>query len=516
MAPFQQIAARRIEKIMGNSKLITKKSGGKKILINAVDGRFMSKTYIEGGFAKALQHRGHEVKMMLCMGGLNMCTTHFTVNKPFNQWVCDNCTYFTKEFYDTVNIPYVSYKMHTPEEIEKIWEKVNKLSFEECKKYIYKDINVGFHSMASAERYYMGGDPPAEEYEAILRKELVNAIISTDFAEKIVKEEKPDILVTTHACYASWGSFADYLKKKGVTVRVWGAGYKLGTLIFDFYRFPEYFKTYFNKMRKKKYLNSEEQKELDKFFGKRMRREEGEIAQYGFSEDTDASAHFDFDKFEKTYVIFPNVPWDIAAMSDEGAFTDVNEWLTYTINIFKKQPKKQLIIKIHPSELTVMESKKTVLDFIKTNFYPLPENIKVIPPDTTVNPYALFPHIDLGIVYTGTVGLEMSMSGIPAIVTGSAHYGGNGFTFDVKSKEEYKKMLTGAIPKVTKDQIEKAKVYAYFYFIKSFLYRDFVFQHNFLNMGWKVKNIDGFKAGNYKHLDVICDYILNNGAYQDW
>ena len=42
----------------------------------------------------------------------------------------------------------------------------------------------------------MGGDPPKEEYEQVLRKELINAIISTDFAEKIVREEKPDILVT--------------------------------------------------------------------------------------------------------------------------------------------------------------------------------------------------------------------------------------------------------------------------------------------------------------------------------
>jgi len=498
MAPFQELAIHQIKKIMNNSKPIQKKPGGKKILINAVDGRYMSKTYIEGGFAKALQHRGHDVKMMLCMCGLNMCTTHFTVNKPFNQWVCDNCTYFTREFYDIVGIPYASYKIHSKQELKKIEKKVNKMSFGECKKYIYKDVNVGFHSIASVERYYMGGDPPEEEYGDILRKELVNAIISTDFAEKIVKEEKPDILVTTHACYASWGSFADYLKNKNVTVRVWGAGYKLGTLIFDFYRFPEYFKKYFKDIRKKKHLNKEEQQELDQFFGKRMRREEGEIAQYGFSEETDAAKHFDFDEFDNTYVIFPNVPWDIAAMSDKGAFKDVNEWLTYTINIFKKQPKKQLIIKIHPSELTVMESKKTVLDFIKSNFYPLAENIKVIPPDTKINPYALFPHIDMGIVFTGTVGLEMSMSGIPAIVTGHAHYGKNGFTFDVKSKEEYKKM------------------YAYFYFIKSFLYRDFVFQNNFLDMGWKVKTIDGFKPGNYKHLDVICNYILNNGVYHNW
>ena len=122
----------------------------------------------------------------------------------------------------------------------------------------------------------------------------------------------------------------------------------------------------------------------------------------------------------------------------------------------------------------------------------------------------------MGIVFTGTVGLEMPMNGIPAVVTGAAHYKNNGFTIDVNTKEEYRKVLTGKIPKLTKEQIEIAKVYAYFYFIKSFLKRDFVFQNNFRDMGWKIKSIEGFKPGNYKHLDVICNYILNNGIYHNW
>ncbi|MCK4902139.1 MAG: hypothetical protein KAS76_02195 [Thermoplasmatales archaeon] len=517
MAPAQEIALHRIRKIMENSKPAKKKKDGKKILINSVDGRHMPKAYIEGGIAKALQLRGHDVKTLLCIQGLNMCTTHFTVNKPFDQWVCDNCTYFSKQFYETIEVPYGCYNnVHSKKELKKIESKVKKMSTEQCNKYIYKGVNVGFHAMASAERYYMGGDPPKKEYDSILRKELINAIISTDLAEKIVKEEKPDILVTTHACYSSWGSFADYLRNNNVEIRVWGAGYKLGTLIFDFIKFPEYFKQYFKDVRKKKLLTKKEKKELEQFFGKRMRREEGEIAQYGFQEKTDIKKHFNFDKFDKTYAIFPNVPWDIAAMSTEGAFTEVYDWISSTIDIFKKQPKKQLIIKIHPSELTIMESKKTVNDFLKSNYHPLPENIKVIPPDTKINPYALFPHIDLGIVFTGTVGLEMPMNGIPAVVTGAAHYKNNGFTIDVNTKEEYRKVLTGKIPKLTKEQIEIAKVYAYFYFIKSFLKRDFVFQNNFLDMGWKVKSIEGFKPGNYKHLDVICNYIINNGTYHNW
>ena len=85
-----------------------------------------------------------------------------------------------------------------------------------------------------------------------------------------------------------------------------------------------------------------------------------------------------------------------------------------------------------------MESKRTVLDSINSKFISLPKNIKIIPPNTKISPYSLFPFIDVGIVYNGTVGLEMSTQGIPVVVAGNAHYGKKAFTYDISTKKDRK------------------------------------------------------------------------------
>ena len=501
---------------MKTAKPITYKKDAKKILIHSLDARYMPKAYIEGGIAKSLQLRGHKPHMLICNGALNMCTTHFTVRKPKDKWSCNNCKSFSNNFYKITNIDYSTYEDHLKKYPSEIIDKTKSMSLDECKKFVYKDVQVGFHTKTSADRYYMGGDYLEKEYEEIFRKELENAIIATDVAENIYENQRPDVLFTTHGCYSSWGPVAEYFKNKNIRIIVWGAGYKKGTMVMDFNKFNEYFKIFYEKTRNKKLLNKEEEELINKFFVRRKSGREGETALYGFSEKESIEKYFNFDKFDKNYVIFPNVPWDASVVYAGTGFKDVYDWVSETVKLFKEKPKNQLIIKIHPSEIRVMESRKTVLDFIKEKFYPLTDNIKIIPPDTKISPYSLFPYIDTGIVFNGTIGLEMTVNGIPAVVAGSTHYGLNGFTFDSKSKEDYKNKLFNQELKLTDHQIKLAKLYAYFYFIKSFIPRDFIYQKSFLKMGWNIKSIDDLGPNKNKNLDIICDYILNNGIYQDW
>ena len=513
----QLIALYRLRKIMKNSSPPDKIEKPKKVLFISIDARHMPHTYLEAGIGKFLQVRGHNSKMILCNGVLNMCTTHFNVDKPCNKWSCNNCKTFSKRFYETINLPYSTYDDYISQgQIEKIYKTVNKMSYEECKDYVYKGIKVGYHAKTSADRYFKGDIPEKSIYEPILRDELVNAMISTDVAEKAYEIEKADILVESHGCYSSWGSFSDFFIDKGVETYIWGSG-ESNSSTFIVPK-PDFGK-YFNEVRQKKLLNDLEEKELDNFINRRYKGEEGQVVLYGFS-DTDENKlkdQFHFNKYDKTYVMFPNVPWDAAIFGDEDnmPFNDIYDWFSYNVELFKEKPNYQLIIKIHPSEVKLMESKKTLTDFIEEKLKPLPENVKIIPPTTTISPYSLFPFIDVGLVYTGTVGLEMSLNNIPVIPAGDAHYGKKGFTFDAKSKEEYSKLLFDDI-KVSSKQKNLAKVYAHYHFIKSFLPRSFVFYSNFINLGWKIKSFDDIKPGKDKYVDHLCDYIINGGVFQDW
>lgn len=515
LAPSQEIALHRLRKIIKKSNYSDIKITGKKVLFNSVDGRYMVHTYFEGGLAKALQMKGHDVKMLICGGALNMCTSHFTVKKPPNAWSCKNCINFSKKFYKTVGLPYATYYEYINyEEIEAIRKKVNKMSIEECKDYVYKNVNVGLHGKISAERYFIGASVNEEQYERVLRSELINAMISTDVAEKAKIEEKPEVMVNSHGCYSSWGSFTEYFEKNGIRACVWYTGYKGNSIIFDMHKLDDYFLKYYRDIMKKRPLNQKEEQELALFLNKRYKGEEGDTAIYGFSErKRDFERRFNFDKYEKNYAMFPNIAWDAWLVNVHTAFKDTYEWISHTIELFKEKPDSQLIIKIHPAEL--FESKATALDYINSTFASLPKNIKVIPPDTDISPYSLFPYIDMGMVYNGTIGLEMVLHDIPVAVAGIAHYNRKGFTFDISTKNDYKSILFKDKPDFEK-QKELAKFYAYFYFIKSYIPRNFVYYRTFMNLGWSINSLDEFKEGNDKYLDHMCNYIVNDGVYQNW
>jgi len=520
IVPNQKIALNQLRIIVKNSKPIDKKITGKKIVFNSVDGRYMPHTYLEAGVAKALQIRGNEIKMLICGGAFcKMCAGHFTVKNPYNPWSCKNCINFSKDFYEIIGLPYSTYKDYlVDKEIIKIRDLVNSMSLKECENFVYKSVNVGFHAKTSVERYFVGSTPEKELYNYVLKCELINSLITTDVADKVVINEKPNILVTSHGCYSSWGTFSDYFINKGIRTCVWLTGYKKNTWIFDKHKLPEYFKTYYEVVRKKRALDQDEEKELNNFIIKRMKGEEGDTAFYEFSgQKNNLRKIFNIDKYKKNYFIFPNVPWDrsITFLAGKVAFEDVYKWVSYTIDSFKNQPDLQLIIKIHPAEVSTDRSEKTMLDYINEKYINLPKNINIIPPKTDISPYQLFPLIDVGIVCNGTIGLEMALNNIPVIVTGKVHYYQKGFTYDVSTKKEYSETLLSEIS-AKKYQQKLAKIYAYFYFIKSFVPKDFVYNNNFLDIGWRIKSFDDFIEGKYKHLDHVCNYILNNGIYQNW
>jgi len=515
--PSQMFALHRLRKVMKNSSPIERKDLEKKVLFISVDARHMPHTYLEGGIAKALEIRGHNPKMLMCNGILNMCTSHFTVDNPKNCWNCENCIRFSKKFYEIAKLPYATFDQYiTPKEVETIQKTVSKMTLEQCEKHIYKDICVGYHATTSAKRYFKGDKPSNEEYEPILRSELINAMITTDVAAKAYLLEKADILVSSHGCYSSWGSFTDYFINRKTPAYIWGSG-ETNTVKFVYPKSD--FNKYFEEVRHKKLLNKLEENEIDNFFNRRSLGKEGQVTLYGFSKtkEDELKKQFNFEKYDKTYVMFPNVPWDTATFGDEDkmAFKDTYDWFLHTVELFKDKPKMQLIVKIHPSEVKVMESKRTINDFIAEKFDSLPENIKIIPPDTTINPYSLFPFIDVGLVYTGTVGLEMSMHSIPVIPAGDAHYANKGFTHDVSTKEEYTKMMFDNIS-VSPNQQNMAKLYAHFHFIKNFVPRDFISTNNFITTGWTFKSLDDLEPGKNKYIDHICNYIINGGIYQDW
>jgi len=519
----QEKALHQLRKIAQYSSYTPEKTKqGKKIIVHSVHGTFLEAIYKEGGIAKALQLRGHIIKMLLCGRALTACPGVFTNKTPPNKWMCRNCIYFSKNFLKITDLPHAHYFDYINiNDINKIKRMVSKMSINKCKTLIYKDVRAGFHAQSSVIRFFEGenSEDSKYKYDDILRLHVQNGIIATNVAERIMKIEKPDIILTSHGCYSSWGCFSEYFINNDIRVVTWGSGSRANTLVLDLDKLGCAFDRYNLEILKEKKLGKEEKQDLMEFLNKRTvgDKEGGDTSIFGFEQHNKEFLEnkFRFNQYKRTYAMFPNLPWDVDLTTAHVVFRDVYDWITYTIQLFRDRPKFQLLVKIHPIEH--QRSEKTTYDYILKEFKNLPENITIIPPNTKISAYSLFPFLDVGIIYNGTLGMELALNNIPAIIAGKIHYRNRGFTYDVHSKEEYKTLLFDTVFKeLPQEKRELLHNFAYFYFCKTFIPFNILYYKNFLNHGWKIQSFDDFTERKNYYLDCICNYIINNTIYQDW
>lgn len=142
-------------------------------------------------------------------------------------------------------------------------------------------------------------------------------------------------------------------------------------------------------------------------------------------------------------------------------------WIAETVRFLAGKPGVQLVMRVHPGER--LTHGRSMVDVVNEALPSIPEHIHVIGPLEKVNTYDLMEFASLGLVYTTTTGMEMSMNGIPVIVCGDTHYAKRGFTLDPQNWGEYYDMLDSAIrdPKrLTQEQVETAWEYAYRFFFE--------------------------------------------------
>ena len=143
------------------------------------------------------------------------------------------------------------------------------------------------------------------------------------------------------------------------------------------------------------------------------------------------------------------------------------EWITRTVRYFADRRDAQLVIRVHPGER--LTHGPSMVDVVKAAVPEQPENIHVIGPLEKINTYDLMEFTSLGLAFTTTTGLEMSLNGIPVIACGNTHYRNRGFTLDPKSYDDYFGILNGMLSDVSKHQLTDAQVelawrYAYYFF----------------------------------------------------
>jgi len=506
-----------------NSKTVGKR---KKILFWTAPGEMSSIINVEAMIATALRLRDADVQFVCCDGVLSGCIAReFKNQELLSLWEekCLQCSEAAVEILDSLALPYIKVGDFISKELRsKLRQIVQNLPDKKLSTFRYKKVNVGKYATASTLRYFKKGS--LNKDNKILRKYLYSAMVTTEAAKAIFKSKKPHLVSMTHCTYVDWGPPLSIAIDQNIPVCGWTAAY----LKDHFYLNTEINNKHLDRLdmsekswrkRKKKKLTITEDQRLNAYFKRRYAQESERRNVRKF--DLPLSKKRLLKKLnllddKPVWCVFSHINWDAVFNYRPMIFNDVDSWITDTIKIISEIKNINWLIKIHPSESRLPPESKGVEKIVKKRFPELAPHLRLISANSEINPYSFYSMLDGGVTIFGTPGLELLTQGKPVILAGKAHYGSKGFTYDAKTKAQYRQLLCDAanLPALSSQQKKLARRYAYSFFIQ----RQIPMPPPIRTKGGKWWQIDFNKLemllpGRDVVLDMICDRIINGGDF---
>jgi hypothetical protein len=345
----------------------------------------------------------------------------------------------------------------------------------------YRGVRVGRFVIASTLRRRMVGtldftDPSDRE---ILRYYLGFSVQNVLISGEVLDRIKPDVVLMMDRGYAGFGEMFDAAVARGIDTVNWIMGYKSDRLAFKRYNAK-------NSREHPLSMSDDTWQRLGSIpwtpaHSREIRQElfrsyesqdwfsvvGTQVDKKLLSQDA-TRAHLGLRADKKVAVVFVHILWDGSFFYGEDLFKDYTEWFVETIRAAIGNDRLQWVVKLHPAHLVKAKQKNTErrpaeLDVIEKEFGSLPPHITLVHPDTEVSTYSLFEIADYTVTVRGTVGIESSLFGVPAITAGTGRYDRRGFTVDSSSREEYLRKLATleSIPRLTPEQVTCAERYAY-------------------------------------------------------
>jgi len=503
----------------------------KKILIPTSVGGHNIATLVEGMLGVALTLRGGDVAYLLCDGVLPACLnmnihknsdllkTNYSDEK---KRVCSSCFNRGVNAYKSTGLKVFKYSdFISPSFVIKSNALSNKIAVSDIRNFKTKDSNIGEQAYAGALRFFARGDLPEERnHTIILRRYLSAALITEEVSKNILNSFRPVTTIFHHGIYVPQGIIGDVFRKNNIRVSNWTVAYKKKCFIFSHNNSYHY--TLLDEPIKNwnaiSWSNRLEKKIKDYLWSRRSGRDDWIWFHSKPENDFNVICEeLGINQDIPFVVLLTNVFWDAQLHFKANVFENMLDWIVKTIEIFSKKPSLQLIIRIHPAEITgTLVSRQLIFDEIIKLFPRLPKNIFIIKPESNISTYVLCEKSNAVLIYGTKTGIEAAALGIPVIVAGEAWIKNKGITIDVKSYANYKKILN-ELPfhsKMNKSKIKLAKMYAYHFFFRRFIPLTFVkSEKNNPSFSFEINSLNQLKAGSDKGLDVICSGVLDNKDY---
>jgi hypothetical protein len=505
---------------------------GPKVLIATGTGGHPSSPLMESLLGAALTLRGANVQFLLCdsfLPGCMMAETRLMAPRQFADrgpqgYFCRGCFAHASTMYDPLGLPVHRLSERTsPEARTEAAEIARSVPYDDVPSFTQYGIPVGEHASAGALRYFARADLTGQPYaEAVLRRYLEAALLTRSGTQALLTESGFDAVCLNHALYVPQGIVAAVARAAGCRVTSWNVAYRKQSFIFS------HGETYHHTMMSEPVSMWEDiawtdelERQAMEYLTSRRRSGRDWIAFQARNPEEDLTViwrDLGIDPSRPVVGMLTNVAWDAQLHYPTNAFRDMLDWVRKTIAYFATRPELQLIIRVHPAEVTGgIWSRQPVVEEIDRAFPRRPANVFVIPPDSPIGTYAVMEACNAVIIYGTKTGVELTSLGLPVIVAGEAWIRNKGVTLDATSEDHYFRILDGLpiAARLTPGQITRARKYAYHFFFRRMIPVSQVAPTGMKEPQFQIaiSGLEELRPGNSRGLDIICDGILRGTPF---
>jgi hypothetical protein len=462
-----------------------------KVLFATDIGGYLNGVIPEAALAAALELRGHDVHMLLCDGVLPACMecTYVQVDdgpmarKGPQGGLCNYCHATGVRSVAGLDVTLHAFGELLTEADRQEARRVAEAATVESAPHLKLDgMRVGEHAVAGALRFFaratLEGEPRGLP---ILRRYVEASVLTARAAQRLLRQQGFDVVVMHHGIYVPQGVVAEACRAEGVRVVTWNPAYRARTFVFS------HGDTYHHTLMDEpvevwESLGWDDEREARVMAYLRSRwegtedwiwfheRPQSDLAAIETEVGIDFSA-------KPTIGLLTNVMWDAQLHYPANAFPTMRDWVVETVQWFAEHPELQLVVRVHPAEITGwLPSRQLVVEEIRKAFPQLPPNVFLVGPESHVSTYAAMLACDSVIIFGTKTGVELTSLGVPVIVAGEAWIRGKGVTTDISSREEYFRVLA-SLPvgrRMGDDQVRRARQYAYHFFFRRMIPLEFM------------------------------------------
>lgn len=505
--------------------------GGPRVLMATAIGSYTHAITLESALAAALTFRGAEVHALLCDGSMTACAecdaslypnmARFVRHGPAKD-LCRDCLWPAERVYADLGLKVHRYgEWLTAEDRAEARHVAATIPGEAVAGYVRDGLAIGEHAHAGALRFFATGSLEDEPQAGpVLRRYLEAALLTAFATRRLLRAVQFSSAVFTHGIYVPWGIVCEVARQEQVPVSTWNVAYRKRRFIFS------HDDTYHHTLMTESpahwehaTLEPAQERELMQYLSSRRDgRFDWIVFHRPSTKDVRETAGLvGIDPSRPVIGLLTNVSWDAQLHYPANAFDSMLEWLVQTCRYFAGRSDLQLLIRVHPAEISGFPpSRQPILHELRKHVPTLPPNILVVPPESGLSTYALMSLCNSAIIYGTKMGVELTSMGIPVIVAGEAWIRNKGLTHDARSPEEYFRLLD-QLPfpnRLGADQLARARRYAYHFFFNRMIPLPFIEpKAGYPIFRLKLEALRHLLPGESRGLDTICEGILRREPF---